>query len=259
MNNPSPIKKCQALNCPHPCLRLWGSMGQCREGPCLWWTIEHQKSKVKHKRRETKTQNMPVCLHKPVRDDRLEGEKHSTVKREFFVFWTSPVCGIAKQAHNLVFHSGCLQSLRVVTGQMEKRIVYGCFLLRTPGNHTAAEQHACAAQGSRGCESVGFPLLLVIPPFAACGQGASWASPCSLQAGHAPAARAGEPGAVRGGRARGRYCELWSSSWERSFAHQFPELSLGMEYWADLVNGICPLCSWPSEIKDQGDCCSFIV
>lgn len=67
---------------------------------------------------------MPLSLYKSIRDDRLEGGKHCTVKAEFFVFpSTSPVCGIAKQAHNLVFHSGYLQSLHVVTGQMNKIIV----------------------------------------------------------------------------------------------------------------------------------------
>lgn len=63
---------------------------------------------------------------------------------------------------------------------------------------------------------------------------------------------------LEGGPGAGTASSDLRADW-RSFAHQFPELSLGMQYWAGLVNGICPLCSWPREIKDQGDCCSFIV
>lgn len=88
VSNPSPILKCQALNCHHPCLRLWGSVGQCQEGASAWCTTEHQKSNMKHKKLkagENKTQNMPLSLYKSIRDDRLEEGKHITIKTEFFV------------------------------------------------------------------------------------------------------------------------------------------------------------------------------
>lgn len=81
-------------------------MGQCQEGTSAWWTIECQKSKVEHEKLKTgenKTQNMPVSLSKSIRDDRLEGGKHSTVRRDFF--FLEQVLSVALQSMHVTLFS----------------------------------------------------------------------------------------------------------------------------------------------------------
>lgn len=148
-----------------------------------------------------------------------------------------------QSVHVTLFSAVATDSLCVWSQDRWKRELFrSAFCSETPLGITAAEHRAAGAAETVGLREPVLP-----------------SRPCPLPTwllavrNHPPL-----PAPCQAGQEAGRENRSWKSEGQvlrtsdlcadkRWFAHRFPELSPGIENWADLVTGVCCLCSWPRE------------